>query len=386
MQKSTGQPRLSIARTATMTGATLLVSTGAALGALYGYTVGSAHGGAILGGLLAAAALGGELLKPFAISAGIDALGAWRPVRAVVCLVLGAVCVTYSLSAELGLAAAARGDLAAERGNEAAKAQRAEARYQRLAGELAAIPSARPAGELQALIDGIDRLPGIVVGGQPCGGVANGPATREHCPRRAALAAELARAEQQERRGRDLRAAEIERSAAGAMVAADPLAGALAVYLAAVGWTTTPEKLAPWLALLPVLLLEFGSALGVVVVRAFEPVQVAPTAAAKDAIPVTGLQAAPEHGPAAEIGIMDVNQGMNQGADHAEPASRQDVAEAVLRLVRDAGGRVDHSERGLAKLIGTSRSTTRRALAGLVAAGALAVAVGANGTTIRLVG
>lgn len=353
-----------------MTGATLLIATSAALGALYGYTVGSAHGGVILGGLLAGAALGGEMLKPFAISAGIDALGQWRLLRAAVCLALGAVCVFYSLTSELGLAAAARGDLAAERANETAKAQRAEARYQRLAAELAAIPSARPAGELQALIAAINTLPGIVVDGRPCGGAANGPATREHCPRRAALTAELARAEQQERLGRDLRAAEIERSKAGAVVAADPLAGALAVYLTAAGWTTAPEKLAPWLALLPVLLLEFGSALGVVVVRAFEPVQ-APRAEGVD-----------HHAPALAMKDVDHREpAVDQGR---KPAARDDAAAAVLKVVRDAGGSVQQSERGLARVIGSSRSTTRRAVHGLLAAGVLVAAAGSRGPELRL--
>ena len=41
-----------------------------------------------------------------------------------------------------------------------------------------------------------------------------------------------------------------------------------AVYLSVLGWDVKPVTLSPWLYLIPVLFLEFGSALGVVLVRA----------------------------------------------------------------------------------------------------------------------
>lgn len=267
MTDSTGQLRLPIARAATLTGASLLIATSAALGSYYGFTIGSAHGGVLLGALLGAAALGGELLKPFAVLEAVEALGRWQPIRAVVCLLLSAVCIVYSLSAELGLAAASRGDFAAARASEASKAQRAEARYTRLTAELAAIQTARPAGELQALIAGIDAKPGIVVDSQPCGGVANGPVTRALCPQRAALTAELGRALERERITAELRSAEGARNAAGDVVVADPLAAALVAYAAAAGMELREDAVSPWLPLLPVLLLEFGSAFGLVVAR-----------------------------------------------------------------------------------------------------------------------
>jgi hypothetical protein len=359
---------------ATATGATLLIATSAALGAYYGFIVGSAHGGAILGSLLAAAALGGELLKPFAVAAGIEALGQWRPARAVACLILGAVCVVYSLSAELGLAAAARGDLAAARKFEADAVARAAADYRRAAADLAALAPSRPAAEVKALIAGIDATSGIVVAGVPCGGIANGPTTKRLCPERVALVAELARADERIRLSGELAAASERQGKAGKKIEADPLAAAVATYAAAAGMPVKAEALLPWLALLPVLLLEVGSALGLFVVRAFEPA----TAMMAHAV------AAPE--PARAVQPAAVHQARTGMDQPSAPPNRDDVAAAVLRQVQAAGGRLNHSERGLAKLIGSSRSTTRRALNGLVSAGLLVAVTGAGGTQLRLVG
>lgn len=369
----TGQLRLPIARVATAAGATLLISASAALGSYFAYTTGHAHGGAILGGLLAAAALGGELLKPFAVAAGIEALGQWRLVRAAACITLGAVCVVYSLSAELGLAAAARGDLAATRATEAGVATRADADYRRFSADLAALAPNRPAAEVKALIAGIDATPGIMVDGVPCGGVSNGPTTKRLCPDRAALVAELARAEERSRLNGELAAASERLGTAGSKIEADPLAAAVATYADAAGMPVKAEALLPWLALLPVLLLEVGSALGLVVVRAFEPIPAA----------VVHAVAAPEAARAVQPAAVDqTNIGLDQPSG---PGNRDDVAAAVLRQVQAAGGKMNHSERGLAKLIGSSRSTTRRALNSLVAAGVLVAAAGAAGTEVRLV-
>lgn len=377
MTDSTGQLRLPIARAATLTGASLLIATSAALGSYYGFTIGSAHGGALLGALLGAAALGGELLKPFAVLDGIEALGRWQPVRAAVCLLLGAVCIVYSLSAELGLAAASRGDFAAARATETGKAQRAEARYARLTAELVAMHAARPAGELRALIAGIDAKPGIVVDGQPCGGVANGPVTRALCPQRAALTAELERALERERLAAELRAAEGARNAAGDMVVADPLSVALVAYAAAAGMELREESVAPWLPLLPVLLLEFGSAFGLVVARGAH--RSAVRASCSESLTPAML-------PSSPAPPYDGPNGPSGGGVRTVSGTgvRRDNVTAIRNWIEANGGAATTSVRRLASELGRPRATVYDGLRKLAARGTITLEAARTGITIRM--
>lgn len=95
-------------------GALLLIGASATLGAYYGHTVG-AHVHAALGVVFAAAALGGELLKPLAVQGAFDSFRSREWMRGLSCATLAAACIVYSLAAELSLAAGSRGDLAASR-------------------------------------------------------------------------------------------------------------------------------------------------------------------------------------------------------------------------------------------------------------------------------
>jgi DNA-binding GntR family transcriptional regulator len=64
---------------------------------------------------------------------------------------------------------------------------------------------------------------------------------------------------------------------------------------------------------------------------------------------------------------------------------REKVKTAIVDQLKKSGGSTSSSERGLAKLIGTSRPTVRRAVNGLVLAGVLAAEATRNGTMLRLV-
>ena len=96
-----------------LTGALLLVGASAALGSYFGYLVGSQQH-ILLGLVFAGAALGGEIVKPFAVSEIVSALAQWNIIRALACLALAAVCIVYSFTAELSLAATTRGDLGSD--------------------------------------------------------------------------------------------------------------------------------------------------------------------------------------------------------------------------------------------------------------------------------
>ena len=145
--------------------------------------------------LLMAIAL--ELAKPLAFSAAFDALKSWSPIRAGLLATLAVVAIAYSLTAELTLMSAARGDLIAKREQTiqasaeiTAETTRAQHRYDDARAELAKLASSRPAPEIQAEIDGSLLIPGA----NGCV-VIDGKVTRDVCPKVANLKAEKARAE-----------------------------------------------------------------------------------------------------------------------------------------------------------------------------------------------
>lgn len=237
-------------------GATLLIGASTALGSFYAYKLGS-HFGSFVGVAFGAMALGGEILKPFAVERAFSAgrQGCWR--RAA-CLAVAGVAIAYSITAELGFSAGARGDLTAGRAAEIKSARDAQAAAKRAGDELALLKPARPVGELEALIAGFKPQCRMVVTHGFRGDV---------CSKPTALQAELGRA----KRRAELEAAIAEAAKVGAGVAdADPQAAALVAYLAAAGVEARPERVATWLHLLPVLLLEIGSAFGLLVAGGLE--------------------------------------------------------------------------------------------------------------------
>ena len=166
--------------------ALLLIAASASLGAYYGYIIGSQlH---VLTGLIfAAAALGGELLKPFAVSAALEAFGRWQVLRGLACAVLASICIVYSITSELGLAAGSRSDLVASRralleNNASTKQDR-----DRAEAELATLAPARDG--LQGRITALKATPGA-------NGCLNldGPVSRRVCSEAAELEEEAARA------------------------------------------------------------------------------------------------------------------------------------------------------------------------------------------------
>lgn len=353
-------------RTVATVGAMLLVGASAALGSYYGYLVGS-HQHVLVGIVFAGAALGGELLKPYAVDAAIEAASRFRFVRALACAALAAVCITYSLAAELSLAAGSRGDLAASRAAAVATAEGMAAERHRAETELSALPSSRPVQQLDAEIDGLLLTPGA----KGCAKI-DGPISREVCSKVAALRSE---------RGMAVRRAELEATLKSAVQTspqmhvhdADPLAGAVATYAKVVGWSFTAEDALPWLALVPVLFLELGSALALVVVRASGPL---PTQAAPSAL---------EDVPA----IADAPVAV---AEPATPAKRRErkavkgplVLGEMADRIRQAGGELQGSQRSIAESLGVSKSTVQRTLQVLIASGTILATVGPHGTRFAL--
>ena len=306
--------------------------------------------------MFAGAALGGELLKPYAVSEVVSSLAQWNIIRALACLALSAACVVYSFTAELSLAATTRGDFAATREAAVDAIRDARADRARAETELASLQPARPAAELQAEIDGLLLTPGA----KGCAKI-DGRVQESICPKVATLRAEKARSDRRAQLEAAIANTERPSSQLPAIRDADPLAGAVAVYANAMGWKLDAGKLLPWLALIPVAFLELGSALAVVVVRGVGPA-VSPVTAGVVG-PDTGMldQPAPQAGPVVQKRSKPRRKGRRPppGAGPSGPPQRG--LAGTLKVLQ--GGAVQGSQRAIAAAIGTSKTTVQRSLA-----------------------
>lgn len=350
--------------------ATALIGASAGLGSLYAWQSGTGDGLA-LAILLVLMAIGCELAKPFAISAGFEAFRELRLVQGCALLLLGLVAVAYSLTAELSLMATARGDRVAERVAVSDQNLKANERYDRARLELLSMTPTRPADEVNAQIEGLLRTPGV----NGCSAI-DGKITRVICPRVDVLKAEAARSERRAALEAAVQEAGKELGKAPVAKESDPGAAALAAYLALLGLDVAPKLLTDLLVLVGVLALEVGSALSLVLVQAVK--SRADSGLARTKTQLSPMAVHPTGGPVVHPDF----PGVPADADN----ERRRVQDRILGQLRTTGGKVSGSQRGLAKLIGANKTTMRRAINGLVVAGLVAMEATRNGTMLRLVG
>jgi len=332
---------IQLTRTLAISSAYALVVASAGFGAVYAYRVGIQHS-ILLAGLSVLMALGLEGVKPLAIA---YALKAKNLITALLLACLGFVAVAYSLTSELSLLASSKSDLAAHRGASAEAAREAVGSRQRMAEELRSLGIQRPSNSVRAELSPLlsdKRL-------NNCEGWLANYRLREICIDKVApLKAELAKAERREKLETDLgKSADHD----GVHVSsADPGSAALVTYLALLGITISAEAVAQWLLLVPVLALELGSAMAMVLVGAVQVQQVV------------------------------------QPKEPAKPQQLRDTtAQQIVDRLKAQGGSGKVSERSLAEALGTSRPTVRRALNGLVLAGMVGLEASRSGTLMRLI-
>jgi hypothetical protein len=236
-------------------GAWLLVVMSAALTAYFAFEWFKVYSFE-LGCAFAVVAIGAELLKPHAVSVGFDALRRFDIVSAVGALLVAAAILAFAWVADLSFSAKVRSDSAADRvaGSEAAVDARAD--RARVNAELAGIKKARPVAELEALVARAPCERRVIVDMQ---------GRRTVCVKDAALMAELGRAKRKAELEADLRTLAGKRGPK--MMAADPGASAITLYARAAGaqWATgdkAADEVSVWLALVPVMVVQFGSAFG----------------------------------------------------------------------------------------------------------------------------
>lgn len=208
-------------RTLAAIAACLLVLSSAGFGCTFAWQTGAAQG-PVLASLSIIMALGLELTKPLAVAGAFNAFRRLALIRGLGLVLLAAVAILYSLSAEISLWAASRGDVVAARlaviEQAAAHRTRIEA-AQREIEQLSAATSTRWRAERAR------ELQGVV----------------------AEATTALSKVE--------------------AVKAPDPASAAAEVYLKALGVTVPAAAISEWLILLPVVAVEVGSALAGLLVQ-----------------------------------------------------------------------------------------------------------------------
>ncbi|KWT65357.1 TolA protein [Hyphomicrobium sulfonivorans] len=342
-------------------------------------------------------ALGLEAAKPFAIEGVFAALRSWSPVRAVALAALGTVAVAYSLTAELSLMAGTRADASAQRSQASDAATAAKARYATAQRELEALPVTRPVATIVAEIARLRTAPKLA----PCDDItakAFGRVSRRVCAEIATLTAEAATTTRRTELQSALAAAEADIASAPLTTDADPAAAALATYLAAAGIEADAAELSRWLALMPVLALEIGSAFAVILAGATAPARATLVASRHSSKGVpqgvsNAAHQAPAEAIAADVAVAGTvptpvdaaAQRPVSDAASAEPnhTATSALKDALLAHLKEHGGALRTGQRRLA--IGTSTSELNRTLHSLAAAGVIALSTAPTGTELRLV-
>lgn len=366
-----GTPHGKLSCIATQASATLLITSSAGFGAHYAWTTGSLHG-PILGALTVAMALGLELAKPFAIEGVLSAARRFALGRALVLTILAVVAVTYSLTAELSLMASTRQDRASERQRQTPAAKAASDRVEATRKELAGLPVTRPSTAIEIELNKLKSTPKL----GPCSDPTApdyGPVSRRVCPEIAAAEAERTTALRREALQGVLNEAEQRISSESSDKASDPASGALAGYLAAFGMVTVPTgTIFDWLTLIPVIALETGSALSLVLARS-----------------VTGGQPVQSRLPSAPMGdaTIPVQLAAEHSAEHpivANPVALSNARLAVLNRLVTSGGRIESGQRQLARELGVSPTRVHQVLHQLAAERRIRLRAGPGGTLIEV--
>ena len=260
--------------------------------------------------------------------------------------------MVYSLTAELALTASSRSDLVATRGLEGTTATTDKAKYDAAVDELRLIHPSRTVPEVEADI-----------------------VRTQDIKRIAKLKGEKARTERREK----LQAI-VSSYKPGMAKVADPGSASIQTYLSALGVSVELDILAKWLNLVPVLALELGSALAVVLVNAMP----------RRETPVTVLEPLPvnhvvhrEARASSRWSNAPETRPSRLLADRSQ-ATRDAVSRMIVNHLKDHGGSVAGSERSIAKAVGASKPTLRRAIQALAGTGVVALASSKHGTQLTL--
>lgn len=378
--------------------ATGLILSSAGFGAVYAWASGAEHG-SLLASLMVMMAVALELAKPLAVASAFSAFRSWAVVRGAALALLALVAIAYSLTAELQLVATSRGDVVARR--EATIEQRDDRRdsVKAARAELATLAPSRSVAEVQADVV-------KVLADNPKAGDCSkldGPVSRFVCPQVATLRGEIARAERRaELQGLIGKATNQPAATAAAVKNADPGSTALATYLATIGISVSATRLTDWLVLVPVIALELGAALALLLVQSVSSGQAAGVATGQQTASVTEQKAdtgsdtqsaqpdTESRAPASEPGEKRTPQQARKrtrkkggkGGPGGQSGKRR--LGNVVDLLKARGGQIKGGQREIAKALRLSKSRVNEMLHEAAAAGIVRLATSRSGTTVAL--
>jgi len=391
-----GRTGSSFTRTIAPTSAAGLVIASMGFAGLYSWSAGSQHGIA-LGALSVIMALALEGAKPLALAASLSAFQSWSLVRGTLLALLALVGVVFSLTSELSLIAGSRGDLVAKREAAIESYDYGRQRVKDARIELATLAPSRTIEEVKA---DITKLFAANPKAGDCRNATANATDRYICPKVADYQGEIARAK---RRSELL--AILDRNIDGkntttAVKYADPGSAVLATYLGTLGFNVSTTKLTDWLVLIPVLALEIGGALSVLLVQSVSGSGSRQTAIASQQ---PDIQTMPAPGPAP-----DTQSRAAPGNSTPHPGEKRTPRKPTKRtsgrggkrggggqsgkrrlgnvvdLLKARGGQISGGQRGIARALKMSKSRVNELLHELAAAGKVRLTTSRAGTTVAL--
>lgn len=377
--------------------ATGLILSSAGFGAVYAWTSGAEHG-SLLASLMVMMAVALELAKPLAVASAFNAFRSWAVIRGAALALLALVAIAYSLTAELQLVATSRGDVVAKR--EAAIERRDDQRDNVKAAreELATLAPSRAIAEVQA--DVVKFLADNPKAGD-CSKL-DGPVSRSVCPQVATLRGEIARAERRAKLQATINSVTSQIAPAVVVKRADPGSAALATYLATMGISVSATRLTDWLVLVPVIALELGAALALLLVQSVSGGHSVgastgqQTASVLDQKPDSIAEAQPAQ-PDTESRTQASEPGEKRTPQQARKRTRKNGGKGgpggqsgkrrlgnVVDLLKARGGQIKGGQREIAKALRLSKSRLNEVLHEAAAAGMVRLATSRSGTTVAL--
>jgi uncharacterized membrane protein len=221
------------------------------------------------------------------------------------------------------------------------------------------------------------------------------PVARWACPKIAVLQGEIARAKRRTELQATISAAtDTTKAPANVVKNADPGSAALATYLGTLGVNISATKLSDWLTLIPVLALEVGAALSLLLVQAVwghaSERPTAPHVYARSEHRTETRPGTPQSvpNPVEPAQSDDPNKPPKRTTKRAAKRTKRDAKKRlgnVVRLIHGKGGKVVASQQSMAKQLRCSKTRVNEMLRELEGAGVVKLKTSRQGTSVALV-
>lgn len=241
----------------------ILASSG--FGCVYAYTISIGHG-RIMAFFTILFVIALEVLKPLSIAYAFACFNNLHLIRGLLLALLGVTAIAYSLTAELSLMYAARSDVAAVRKSESISASASTQQYETAASELKTLPKSRSSvAEIES--DIISLKAKYRNHDLECKYIET-KTESVVCAQIAKLQGEIGVVRRREQLQSIIDKFVYKSPEQNVEKIADPSSAAIKTYLKLFGVSLDESIIAQYVVLVPIIALELGSALGLLLVRA----------------------------------------------------------------------------------------------------------------------